>query len=373
MNITRRNALIAGAAAAFAPRLLAAGPNSLDAIAQGKGLRFGTAVGMGQYPDERYRALVESECGVIVPENELKMQAIHPVGPDQFDFSRADILVDYATKHGLKVRGHNLIWHHPKWMPRWSETYDYGPHPADRVAEILTNHVNTVCRRYADRIYTWDVVNEAVDNNNGVMRETAFSKAMGSPEAVLDLAFRTARAAVPGCELVYNDYMNWDTTAHMGGVLHLLEGFRKRNVPVDTLGLQSHLSARPGISRGGFGPEQERAWRGFLDAVTGMGYRLQITEFDVNDAAIPGDFAARDAAVADLTRAYLDCTLSYREVGVVMVWGMTDRYSWLQRSQNRRPDGQPLRCCPYDADFRPHPMRGAIAASLAGARSRSRT
>jgi len=370
MIITRRNVLAGGAALALASRLNAAPPDSLDAIAVSKGRRFGSAIGMGQYPDPRYRALIEAECGVIVPENELKMQAVHPVGPDNFDFTRADTLVDYATQHGLLVRGHNLIWHHPQWMPKWSETYDYGPKPDEKVAEILTNHVDTVCKRYADRIFTWDVVNEAVDNKTGVMRETAFSKAMGSPEAVLDLAFRTASAAVPKCELVYNDYMSWDSELHCGGVLHLLEGFRKRDVPVDTLGLQSHLSAKQGMDRGGFGAAQEKAWRGFLDAVTGMGYKLQITEFDVNDAAIPGDADARDAAVADLTRAYLDCTLSYREVSVVMVWGMSDRYSWLQHNQTRREDGLPLRCCPYDAEFKPHPMREAIAASLGGAKAR---
>lgn len=370
MTISRRLLLAGGAALAIAPRALAAPAGSLDAVGQSKGLRFGSAIGTGQYPDPRYRALIEAECGVIVPENELKMPAIHPNGPDDFDFAKADILIDYATAHGLKIRGHNLIWHHPQWMPKWSETLDYGPKPAERVAEILTRHVDTVCKRYADRIFTWDVVNEAVDNKTGVMRETAFSKAMGSPEAVLDLAFRTARAAVPSCELVYNDYMSWDATGHCGGVLHLLDGFRKRDVPVDTLGLQSHLSARPGEPHFGFGPEQERAWRGFLDAVTGMGYKLQITEFDVNDSAVPGDFTDRDAAVADLTKAYLDCTLSYPQVSVVMAWGMTDRYSWLQRNKTKREDGQSLRCCPYDADFKPHPMRDAIAASLGEARSR---
>jgi endo-1,4-beta-xylanase len=370
MTITRRGVLAGSAALALASRLNAAPANSLDAIAASKGRHFGSAIGMGQYPDPRYRALIEAECGVIVPENELKMPAIHPVGPDQFDFAKADILVDYAIRRGLLVRGHNLIWHHPERMPKWSETYDYGPKPAEKVAEIVTNHVETVCKRYAERIYTWDVVNEAVDNKTGVLRETAFSKAMGSPEAVLDLAFRTASATVPKCELVYNDYMSWDSELHCGGVLHLLDGFRKRNVPVDTLGLQSHLSARPGMDRGGFGAAQERAWRGFLDAVTGMGYKLQITEFDVNDTAIPGDAEDRDQAVADVARAYLDCTLSYPQVSVVMVWGMTDRYSWLQKNKTKRADGEPLRCCPYDADFKPHPMRGAIAASLGSASSR---
>jgi endo-1,4-beta-xylanase len=371
MKITRREGLLGAAALGFAPHAFAAPPSSLDAIGAARGIRFGTAVGMGQFPDAQYRALIEAECGVIVPENELKMHAIHPKGPDDFDFSKADALVDYAIQHGLKVRGHNLIWHHPEWMPKWSETFDYGAKPAERVAQILTRHVETVCRRYASRIYTWDVVNEAVDNKTGVMRQTAFSKAMGSPEAVLDLAFRTARATIPACDLVYNDYMDWGSDAHRAGVLRLLKGFRDRGVPVDTLGVQAHLSAKPGIPRGGFGPDQEKVWRGFLDAVTAMGYKLQITEFDVNDTAIPGDFATRDAAVADITRAFLDCTLSYKAANVVMVWGMTDRYSWLQNNKTKRADGLPLRCCPYDADFRPHPMRGAIAESLGRAPARA--
>ncbi|WP_116091357.1 endo-1,4-beta-xylanase [Sphingomonas crusticola] len=367
MKITRRQTLAGAAALGIAPRLMAAPSASLDAIGAAHGIRFGTAVGMGQFLDARYRGLIESECGVIVPENELKMHAIHPHGPDDFDFRNADTLVDYATRNGLKIRGHNLIWHHPEWMPKWSETFDYGPRPAERVAQILTRHVETVCRRYASRIYTWDVVNEAVDNKTGLMRETAFSRAMGSPEAVLDLAFRTARATVPNCELVYNDYMDWGSEAHRAGVLRLLKGFRERGVPVDTLGLQAHLSAKPDIARGGFGLDQENIWRGFLDAVTALGYKLQITELDVNDTAIPGDFGTRDAAVADITRAFLDCTLSYKQVSAVMVWGMTDRYSWLQHNKTKRADRLPLRCCPYDADFKPHPMRGAIAQALAGA------
>ncbi|HWI85938.1 MAG TPA: endo-1,4-beta-xylanase [Sphingomonas sp.] len=370
MIVTRRQALAGGGALAFAPRIAAAPSGSLDAIGQARGIRFGTAVGYGQFQDPRYRALIEAECGVIVHENELKMPAIHPAGPDSFNFARPDEVVDYAVAHGIKVRGHNLLWHHPRWLPRWAESHDYGAHPAEGVARILTNHIRTVARHYGNRIYTWDVVNEAVDEKTGRMRDTVFSKAMGSPEAVLDLAFRTARAALPGCELVYNDYMNWDTPEHCGGVLRLLEGFRKRGVPVDTLGLQSHIAVSRVAPHAGFGPDAEKSWRAFLDAVTAMGYKLQITEFDVNDQAAPGDFADRDRMVADVARAYLDCTLSYPQVSVLMVWGMTDRYSWLQGFR-RRADGLPQRCCPYDADFKPHPLRDAIARALAGAPKRS--
>ena len=94
MIITRRGVMAGGAALALTSRLNAAPAGSLDAIAMSKGRRFGSAIGMGQFPDPRYRALIEAECGVIVPENELKMHAIHPEGPDKFDFTRADALVD---------------------------------------------------------------------------------------------------------------------------------------------------------------------------------------------------------------------------------------------------------------------------------------
>jgi len=64
MNITRRGVLAGGAALALASRLNAAPlPDSLDAIAGSKGRHFGSAIGMGQYPDPRYRALIEAECG----------------------------------------------------------------------------------------------------------------------------------------------------------------------------------------------------------------------------------------------------------------------------------------------------------------------
>ena len=66
---------------------------------------------------------------------------------------------------------------------------------------------------------------------------------VATPEAVIDLAFHTAREQLPTGELVYNDYMSWepDHANHCNAVLRLLEGFRRRNVPVDALGIQSHI------------------------------------------------------------------------------------------------------------------------------------
>src|SRR3546814_9611362 len=92
----------------------------------------------------------------------------------------------------------------------------------------------------------------------------------------------------------------------------------------------------------GVGPYREREWRAFLDEVVGMGYRLLVTEFDVKDRALPGDIALRDAKIADYTRRYFDLMLDYRQIGDILAWGMVDRYSWLQRSEEHPSELQSL-------------------------------
>jgi endo-1,4-beta-xylanase len=372
MRFDRRQILGLGAAAAAATALpcAAAAPvpalDSLNRFARDRGRRFGTCLGTRNgYADPTYRALIASDCGVIVPENELKWGWLKRT-PTSMDFEAADRLLAFAESRNLAMRGHNLLWHHPEWMPRWVAGYDFGSRPASAAARMVHDHVATVCRRYGRRIHSYDVVNEAVDNKTGVLRETAISKAMGGAEAVLDLAFRTARENAPRAQLVYNDYMSFEAgnAPHRDGVLRLLGGFRKRGVPVDALGVQSHIG--PNSADGGFGTREEGEWRRFVDAVVAMGFGLLITELDVSDRYLPADPVVRDRAVADYARPYLDMMLSYDQLGDVLAWGLSDRYSWLL-GRALRADGLPKRPCPYDAALRPKPLRETIAASLRSA------
>jgi endo-1,4-beta-xylanase len=100
-----------------------------------------------------------------------------------------------------------------------------------------------------------------------------------------------------------------------------------------------------------------------------MGYQLLITEFDVNDRTAPTNVAARDRMVADYARAYLDVMLSYRQLGDILCWGMVDRYSWLE-GFDPRADKTRKRGTPYDANFRPKPLRQAIAGAFSQAKTR---
>ena len=358
-----------GAEAADAPG------GSLDQLARRSSRRFGSAIAStpsrieaGSIQNPAYAAIVRRECGLVVPENEMKWQTVRP-GPDAFDFSRMDQIARWARESGLGVRGHTLLWHRPQWFPTWLNDHDFGARPAAEAERLLTGHIRTVIERYGDTISSWDVVNEAIDHERNATIETSLSRAMGTPEAVIDLAFATAREAAPGAQLVYNDYMSWEPqhAAHRADVLRLLEGFRARGTPVDALGIQSHIEMFAIDPASGLGPYDERGWRAFLDEVVSMGYRLLITEFDVKDRALAADIAIRDAQIAEYARRYLEVMLDYDALlDDILAWGMVDKFNWLQSfADARRPDGLEVRGAPYGSDYEPKPLREAIAAALA--------
>ena len=353
----------------------AAPPPGLHQLAMRGGRRFGSALAWGEPRADRasfvnpaYAAILEHETGLLVPENELKWQWIRPAA-DRFDFSQLDAIVNYAMKEGMELRGHTLLWVPEKWYPKWLLSHDFGSRPASAAAAMLTEHVRTVARRYGNRIYSYDVVNEAVQPETGLIRDTVLSKAMGG-EAMLDLMFHTAKAEAPHAELVYNDYMSWERgtedETHVAGVLRLLEGFKKRGTPVDALGIQSHIRFLKPLSAAEIVRESEGPWRRFLDQVVAMGYDLVITEFDVNDRMAPTDTAVRDGMVADYTKAFFDVMFSYPQLRDVLAWGMVDKYSWLN-DFDPRADKTMKRGTPYDSNFRPKPLRDAIAAAFVNA------
>jgi endo-1,4-beta-xylanase len=380
MRFSRRQALAAMAAisAACLPdgrALAASGDDGLHKIAKTKGMRFGSAVAAGgvnsgSFRNPDYAKLLQLDCGILVAENEMKWQALRPNAVD-FNFAPFDGIVEFAEKHGMAVRGHTLMWHRPQWQPTWLEKHDFGVRPATEAARLLTTHIKTVTDRYRDKILSYDVVNETVMEDS-TLAETAISRAIGGTATLVDLAFHTAREQLPDAELVYNDYMSWEpgNEKHRAGVLRLLEGFRKRNVPVNALGIQSHIRIDTYDPSTGTGPKQEREWRKFLDEVTGMGYHLLMTEFDVNDQALPADIATRDQSVAAYAKGYLDLMFSYKQLKDVLAWGMCDSYSWLQQFQPTRTDGQPKRPCPYDSQFEPKPLHKILTDAFAATPAR---
>lgn len=336
---------------------------SLSALAQKKGLRFGTAMAAHQLNDPRYVEIVLRECGALVAENEHKIYVI--LGQeDNWNFAPGDALASFASQNDLRMRGHTLIWSHPRWLPDWLNATTFSPSEAEAWLDM---YIGRVAGRYNPQLYSWDVINEAIDADTGELRETPFTKAMGVD--AITHSFFAAREAAPDATLVYNDYMSWEegNEAHRGGVLKLLERLLKDGAPIDAFGIQSHSNYNMPDE---FTPERQRAWRAFVDEAVGMGLDIYLTEFDVNDTRLGPDIAMRDRLIADYTKDYLDMMFSYGETKELLVWGMVDKYSWLQTFFPRTDDVE-KRPTVYSSDYEPKLMRDAIAASLRSAATRT--
>jgi endo-1,4-beta-xylanase len=387
MSVSRREIL--GATAAVAANTVIASTSaraddkpevqSLDSLAKAKGrVGFGSFLNSfardpaqnhgipADFDDVKVREVHLKECGIVTAG--VYWTWTRPNAQD-YVFHNSDRLVDWAAQQGLKIRGHNLVWLRYDRMPDWLNNYDFGARPATEAERLLREHITTFCRRYGTRIFTWDVVNEAIDPHTGLMRDDAFHKRLG--DAVIDIAFDAARQAAPHASLVYNDYMGWtDTSArHRDGVLDLLSKLKSKKVQVDVVGVQSHIG--PGLigdvmGNLSFDAKEQADLRNFLDAVTGMGHRLAITEFDVGESNLPPDNRVRDGALADITRRYLSFMLKYPQLDYIVAWGMVDHHSWLQ-TRNMRDDGALKRPTIYDPNYEPKMMRQAIADALKSA------
>lgn len=349
--ISRRTALAGGIAALSAPAC-AQDFRTLRGLAAAKGLIYGaeTATYDIGFPD--FAALLPREASLLVPGYEMKRKEIEKVR-GQLDFSVLDRLFAFARAHGMLVRGHPLVWYfaNPPWL---------ADALAGRDETLLTGYVGAMMRRYRGRLHSVDVVNEAIAVDGNGFRPSPWLTAFGP--SYIDMAFHAAREADDTALLTYNDW-GCEQGAPVNDrfratTLKFLDGLLARRVPVQALGLQSHLAA--------FGPHvDQRKLRGFLNEVAARGLAILVTELDVEDSGGPSDIAARDRAVADEARRFLDVVLDSPATRAVVTWGLSDRYLDPPDDWKLRLMGWHGRTLPYDVNLKRKPLWDAIAQSFA--------
>ncbi|MBS1564985.1 MAG: endo-1,4-beta-xylanase, partial [Bacteroidetes bacterium] len=194
---------------------------------------IGTAISAPQIEERDSGAarLIPQQFNAVTPENIMKAEVIH-TGWDQYRFDLADKLVDYAKKNQIKINAHTLIWHSqlPPFVRRLKN--------ADSLREYFTNHITTVAGRYDGKVYSWDVVNEAL-NEDGTMRKSIFLQYLGDDFVVE--AFRLAQKAAPHTKLYYNDY-NIEQPKKRAGAIALIKKIQAAGVRIDGVGIQGHWS-----------------------------------------------------------------------------------------------------------------------------------
>lgn len=355
LPLTRRRFLQTATACAIAPTLHAQAPawTPLGELAAKRGIPFGFALNYKQTTsDAAYQSLVAREATMAVCENAMKWEGLHS-HQDAYDFTQADAIVAFALAHQIRMRGHCFVWHRatPPWVERITDKAV--------ATKVLEDHITTVASRYRGKMHSWDVVNEAIymkDNTPGNYRDVFWYRTLGT--SFMDVAFHAAHAADPKAILAYNDWgLEYDNAADPKkrvAVLNMLTDLRKRGVPVGALGIQSHLRVASGEH---VGPGLTE----FCKAVKGLGLQIFVTELDVDDARLPAGttLAARDAAVADMYKRYLDVITPH--ASIVITWGVKDvqRTVGAEEATAWQPKAQ--RPLLFDPEGQPTPAAYAVA------------
>ncbi|MEO7741755.1 MAG: endo-1,4-beta-xylanase [Usitatibacter sp.] len=265
----------------------------------------------------------------VTAENAMKPANLQPL-EGRFEFTGADAVVDFASRRGMRVRGHTLLWHEetPEWFWRGA---DGRPASREVVLARLRAHIVAVMSRYRGRVYAWDVVNEAVHPlGPGCLRDTRWLRVVG-PDYI-EHAFRFAHEADPGARLFLNDFETTEP-AKRRCLLELVRDLRARGVPIHGVGHQLHI-------------DLERPTVGDVDETLGLfaalGVENQVTELDMSVAASALPPAERLESQATRYAALFEVFARRPDVTAVSFWGISDAHTWLNAKRTPGNLDQPL-------------------------------
>jgi endo-1,4-beta-xylanase len=319
------------------------------------GVKISAAVNPSRFTESPYTDALARELNMVEPENVLKFALVHP-GAERFDFSQGDRIVEFAQAHGMAVRGHTLVWHNQ--LASWVKEGNFTP---EQLSRILHDHITTVMRHYAGKVWAWDVVNEAFAEGHPGLRSTLWYDAPGigfksDGTKYIEQAFRWAREADPKALLFYNDYNAETINPKSDAIYAMAKDFKSRGVPLDGIGLQMHVNLKTNLSRLGEN----------IQRLTDLGIQVHITELDVAIPLNPDGAPIDPEALQKQAKIYGEIAstcLRFKGCTAIQTWGITDRYSWIPGSSKGK-NGLAL---PLDRDYQPKPAYAALLAAFKSA------
>ena len=324
--------------------------------------------------DTKGVSLVEQHFNSISPENLLKWENVHPK-PEVYNFEPADKYVAFGERNNMFIVGHALVWHNqtPKWVFEDGNGKDAS---REVLLKRMQDHISTVAGRYKGKINSWDVVNEAL-NDDGTLRQSKWLQIIG--EDYLAKAFEAARQADPEMELYYNDYNLWKP-AKRDGAVRLVRDLQAKGIKVDGIGMQGHYGLEsPSLA------DIEASILAFSE----LGVKVSVTELDIDVLPNPSNRQGADIDATfefdqkynvytdglpddvqqKLTARYAELFELFRKhsdkIDRVTFWGVTDNDSWLNNWPIRGRTSYPM---VFDRNYQPKPAFEAIMKAAVNAK-----
>lgn len=345
----RRNQLLLAIAAIMAMASNSASAQGL-AEAYKDMFRIGVALNQRNVSDAQQQALVCAEFNSVTAENDMKPQLTQP-REGVFTWGGADSIANFCRQHGIKMRGHCLVWHNQ--IGQWIYTDSLGqPATKELVLQRIRRHIKTIVERYKDVCYCWDVVNEAITDDVNAecpYRQSRLYQICG--DDFIREAFRAAREADPDALLFYNDYNECDPVKR-DRIAQMVSSMKADGVPIDGIGMQAHYNIHY--------PSADLL-EAAIEKYSAIVPHLHVTEMDIRiDHNRGGDLLTVQQGGVDATGGEMQQLLQQQErqyaslfevlrrhadvIDCVTFWNLGDRDSWLGA------DKLPL---PFDVNYRP--------------------
>lgn len=325
---------------------------TLRALAERCGVSLGTEFSWWRMQDPRYYNLIFDHYNTLIL-SEFSWKGFWR-GRGDYDFESMDRIVDWAVRHGFRVRASHLVGgateESSTAIPDWLRN---GRFSRDEYIQILREHVTTIVSHYKGRVTEWSIANEAVSRSAWEGSDFWMDK-IGPP--YIEMSFQWAREANPDAVLIFNDNNNesprdGETRRVINGMYQTVKNLKAQGVPIDVVGMQMHLLLKYSSPIAPTKQDVIDTMRKFGE----LGVEIYITEFDVDVHRVPGTQQERWQYQANLYRNMLEACLESGVCTSFATWGVSDSTSWITCQEQwcvNVPDADPLM---FDKDFNPKP------------------
>jgi endo-1,4-beta-xylanase len=281
---------------------------------------IGAAIKTDQLKENMFAYTLNKHFSQITAEWEMKMENIW-TSSTNYNWSRADELVNYAQDNDLDVHGHTLVWY--KSFPGWFKSAAYD---STSFENHVKAYIQTTVGRYKGKVISWDVANE-IFNDNGSLRsaDCPVFATFNDPIAFYGRCFQYARDTDPDAKLFYNDYSVVLASGKRNSIKNMVSRFKTEGYPIDGIGDQFHYRVTT----------DKNTMRNGLNDMASTGLLIHISELDIIVNVDKSDSfvfvnsekikqAQTYGAIVEMYEALPD-----NQKFAISTWGLTDKYTWL--------------------------------------------
>lgn len=236
-------------------------------------------------------------------------------GPNQaVDTGPFKEVIELLQANNILVHGHTMLYPALATQMSW-----WTSQPLNTVQRNMYKYMQAVAVAGKGKVYSWDVVNEAMGDAGDDMDADGVRRSMGNGKPIMEYkamgqsyigkAFKFARSQDPGSKLLLTDYgIEEDSIDNDNEKSDRLYRFVKKllatGVPIDGIGFQMHVRSVDG------NPNYLAIERN-LERFRKLGLLIYITEMDVFSYATK---TPKSAPPASLSRAALFQARVYRRI-----------------------------------------------------------